>query len=148
MKEKFTKDSDLFTFLFIMFFFGILIAFSQNSVNHSLETIRTVNIVGLWSQAFGVILISYEFLTGPLAKKGLERRVSIERKMSDDFYERILKINDNKEKVREAFEHQLKKSNLDKEHLSINDYKITVRKVYAFGLYSVIFGYVLQLSIL
>jgi len=140
-------NKEILVFL-ILFIYGIFLAVTQPSSSLPENVIRHINGVGLWFQLAGVVLFAFEFLRGPLANEQIVDFENIRNEQKADFFNRILKIEDNKEKIEEAYKHEFAVRNVNKEYFSVVNFKVTVRRVYWLGLFLVCFGYVLQLSVI
>jgi len=145
LPKHFKKE--VLTFL-LLFLYGIFLAVSQPLSHLSDGVIRHINGVGLWFQLAGVILLAFEFLRSPLVDEQNADFEKIRNEQAKYFYNRILKIKDNKEKIQEIYKHEFSVLNLNKVYYPAKTFKVTVRRVYWMGLIFICFGYTLQLSVI
>jgi hypothetical protein len=132
--------------LVVLLVCGALVVMTEPDISYSSRTIRNFNVVGLWCQLFGVIILSFEFLRGPLALEQKDDYVKQCAKRKEDF-KKIISLKDNKEKVRRIDLHMKQGFQLEHVYFSVINFNVTVKVMYWLGLFFVCLGYVFQLAV-
>jgi len=125
---------------------GIFILWDRPEWQYSEEVRRGIAITGAWLQLVGAILISFEFLRGPLAEEQLADYQSQKEELSRNFEENVLPNKHSKQGMEMMREHIESRMRLDETYRPVRFFEITVRRVYAIGLTSICLGYILQLA--